>query len=134
MAFYVYLSADIQHPGKVHTLIFDVIKTNIKDAYNVFSGIFTVPIDGLYVFTCSIAMDGRNQYASYEIMKNSAIEGTFFVDAGSDEGYIYSSLTIVIQAHTSDVIFVRIGNSYSPQGNVYSRSHARSSFAGWKVN
>ena len=134
MAFYAYLSGDVGHPGKLRTLMFDVVKTNIKNAYNLFSGTFTVPISGLYVFTCSIVMDGEDAFASYEIMKISEIVGTFFVDAEFEDSYKYSSLTIVIEVQQSDVVFVRIGSSYSPKGSVFSRSYARSSFAGWKIN
>ncbi|CAC5369067.1 unnamed protein product [Mytilus coruscus] len=48
-AFYAYMSHNDASPGKGHTLKFDVIKTNINGGYHPFSGIFTVPADGVCV-------------------------------------------------------------------------------------
>jgi hypothetical protein len=34
------MSSDEDHPGKHHTLIFDVVRTNAGNGYNKFSGLF----------------------------------------------------------------------------------------------
>ena len=134
VAFYVYLSYDVHNPAQGQTLIFDVVKTNTyNNAYNKFTGIFSVPMSGMYVFTSSIAMNGVQEYASYEIMRNSNVEGTFFVDAEFTDGYKYSSITVVVEVEQADVVFVRTGTSYKTHGSVYSRQHARSTFAGWRI-
>ncbi|CAG2208789.1 C1QL [Mytilus edulis] len=73
-AFYAYMSHNDASPGKGHTLKFDVIKTNINGGYNPFSGIFTVPNDGVYVFTFSLRLY-HGHYGAYEIMKNAEVEG-----------------------------------------------------------
>lgn len=134
IAFYAYLNNDVKKPGIHQTLVFDNAITNEGEWYNKFSETFSARMDGLYVFSCSIIMDGPGQYASFEIVKNADIIGTFFVDPQYDEGYKYSSLTLVVDLHNTDTVCVRIGSSYAVIGNVYSRSHARSSFTGWKLN
>ncbi|CAC5422355.1 unnamed protein product [Mytilus coruscus] len=133
IAFYAYLNNDVKSPGIHQTLVFDNVITNEGKWYNKFSGTFSAPIDGLYVFSCSIIMDGPHQYASFEIVKNAEIVGTFFVDPEYDQGYKYSSLTLVVDMRQTDTVFVRIGSSYAEVGNVLSRSYARSSFTGWKL-
>jgi hypothetical protein len=45
-------------------------------------------------------MDRLRSYASYDIIKNADIEGTFFVDA--DDRYHSSSLTVVVSLKTSN--------------------------------
>ncbi|CAC5400377.1 unnamed protein product [Mytilus coruscus] len=134
IAFYAYLNNDVKSPGIHQTLVFDNVITNEGKWYNKFSGTFSAPINGLYVFSCSIIMDGPGQYASFEIVKNADIIGTFFVDPQYDEGYKYSSLTLVTDLHQTDTVFVRIGSSYAVVGNVLSKPYARSSFTGWKLN
>lgn len=134
IAFYAYLNNDVKSPGIHHTLVFDNVITNERNCYNKFSGTFSARMDGLYVFSCSIIMDGPHQYASFEIVKNAEIIGTFFVDPEYDQGYKYSSLTLVVDLHQTDTVFVRIGSSYAELGNVLSRNYARSSFTGWKLN
>ena len=133
IAFYAYMSSDENYPSKHHTLVFDAVKTNTGNGYNKYSGLFTAPISGVYVFTSSVTMDGTGAYASYDIIKNADIEGTFFVDAQSSGDYHSSSTTVVVSLNTGDVLFVRTSSTYTPHGSIFSRSFVRSSVAGWRI-
>ena len=133
IAFYAYMSSDEVNPSKHHTLIFDIVKTNAGNGYNKFTGMFTAPVSGSYALTCSITMDGPGAYASYEIIKNADIEGTFFVDADTTDDYKSSSMTVVVSLEVGDVLFVRTSSTYTPHGNVVSKYTFRSSVAGWRI-
>jgi len=127
------MSSNEDHPSKHHILVFDTVKTNVGNAYSKFTGIFTVPISGLYVLTCTITMDGKDEYASYDIMKNADIEGTFFVDAEHSYDIYSSSMTVVLSLEVGDALFLRISSTYTPHGSVLSVKDARSSVAGWLI-
>ena len=127
------MSSDENYPSKHHTLVFDAVKTNTGNGYNKYSGLFTAPISGVYVFTSSVTMKGTGAYASYDIIKNADIEGTFFVDAQDSYDYHSSSITIVVSLNTGDVLFVRTSSTYTPHGSVFSQHIARSSVAGWRI-
>lgn len=51
IAFYAYMSANEPNPSLHHALIFDAVKTNVGGGHNQFSGMFSTPTTGLYVFT-----------------------------------------------------------------------------------
>jgi len=127
------MSSNEVNPGKHHTLIFDVVKTNAGNGYNKFSGLFTAPVSGLYALACSISMQGPGAFASYAIIKNAEIVGTFFVDAVSEHEYRSSSVTVIVSLQVGDVLFVRTSSTYTPHGNVLSNVNDWSSVAGWLI-
>ena len=80
----------------------------------------TAPVSGLYALQSSISMKGPGAFASYAIIKNAEIVGTFFVDAESEQEYRSSSVTVIVSLQVGDVIFVRTSLTYAPHGNVLS--------------
>ncbi|XP_071177904.1 complement C1q-like protein 4 [Mytilus edulis] len=131
IGFYAYLGQNEDNPGKHHTIIFDVQKTNVGNGYNPFSGLFTAPQDGLYAFATSIAM--IHHYASFELVKNADVQGSFFVDAGGENEWRSSSSIVVLALVKGDVVFVRTSSTYVPYGNIQSSKDGRSSFTGWLI-
>ena len=127
------MSSNEINPGKHHTLIFDVVRTNAGNGYNKFSGLFTAPVSGLYTLTCSIMMNGPGAFASYVIIKNEEIVGTFFVDAEHSTEYRSSSMTVIVSLQVGDVLFVRTSSTFTPHGNVVSDVNARSYVTGWRI-
>ena len=127
------MSSDEDHPGKHHTLIFDVVRTNAGNGYSKFSGLFTAPVSGLYTLTCSIMMNGPGAHTSYQIIKNEEIVGTFFVDAEHSTEYRSSSMTVIVSLQVGDVLFVRTSSTHAAHGNVVSNVNARSHVTGWRI-
>ena len=128
------MSSGEVNPSKHHTLIFDVVKTNAGNGYNKFSGLFIAPVSGLYALACSISMHGPGAFASYAIIKNAEIVGTFFVDADKEPTeYRSSSMDVIVLLQVGDVLFVRTSSTYTPHGNVVSNADVRSSVAGWLI-
>ncbi|CAG2208785.1 C1QL [Mytilus edulis] len=105
-AFYAYMSKTDASPGKGHTLKFDVIKTNINGGYNPFSGIFTVPVDGVYVFTFSLRLYS-GVYGAYEIIKNAEVEGAAIGIIEGTSTQLQVTETIVFSANKGDIVYVR---------------------------
>ena len=128
-AFYAYMSSLESSPGSHHTLIFDSVITNIGDHYNRYTGIFTAPIAGIYVFSYSIA-SSSNLYIPVEIVRNKGVVGSSMTRSHSIYQHNAAS-TVVIQLSVGDVCFIRTSSSSTPSGNIYSSTYARSSFSGW---
>ena len=127
------MSSGEDNPSKHHTFVFDVVKTNAGNGYNKFSGMFTAPLSGLYVLACSITMQGSGAYASFAIIKNEEIVGTFFADAEHEQEVRSSSMVVIVSLQVGDVVFVRTSSTYTPHGNVRSDTVARSHVTGWRI-
>ena len=127
------MSSGEDHPSKHNTFVFDTVITNAGNGYNKFSGMFTAPVSGLYVLACSITMQGSGAYASFAIIKNEEIVGTFFVDAEHNIEVRSSSMAVIVSLQVGDVLFVRTSSTYTPHGNVKSDADARSHITGWRI-
>ncbi|XP_052077893.1 uncharacterized protein LOC127715791 [Mytilus californianus] len=132
-AFYAYMSHNDASPGKGHTLKFDVIKTNINGGYNPFSGIFTVPADGVYVFTFSLRLYS-GVYGAYEIIKNADVEGAAVGIIEGSTTQLQVTETIVLSANKGDIVYVRTHPTLTHKGDILTNEHGRSMFAGWQIS
>jgi hypothetical protein len=132
IAFYAYMSHDEPRPSNHHSLIFDVVKTNLGGGYNKYSGMFTAPNSGVYVFTWTIYsyVLGRTQFQIY--VNDDVVDSTFgetddIGDSDSDSG------TMVVSLNAHDNVYIR--SAVACTTNIMSMSYnTRTSFAGWKLN
>ncbi|XP_063415956.1 uncharacterized protein LOC134697602 [Mytilus trossulus] len=131
-AFYAYMSHNDLSQGKGRTLKFDVIKTNINGGYNPFSGIFTIPDDGVYVFTFSLRLYS-GVYGAYEIIKNADVEGAAIGIIEGTSTQLQVTETIVFSANKGDIVYVRTHPTITHTGGVQTNEHGRSMFAGWQI-
>ncbi|XP_063435873.1 uncharacterized protein LOC134716796 [Mytilus trossulus] len=133
VAFYAVLSHDENAPSAHHTLVFDNAKTNVQGAYNQYSGIFTAPIAGVYVFTFSIHM-GCNAYASFEIVKNADVEGAVFLDVSDACVSEQVTWSTVSELGVGDIVYVRTHSTREIRGDIMSDKYGMSSFGGWLLS
>lgn len=134
IAFYAYMGSPEPTPSLHHTLIFNVVKTNVGGGYNSYTGSFTAPVDGVYVFSYSVRVCCHS-VVSVEIVKNGNPEGAIIAD--SESGGIVNDLSsgiAVISAVKGDAIFVRTHGTAASKGNIYNDSLGSSSFSGWLVS
>jgi cell division protein FtsB len=132
IAFYAYMSANEPNPSLHHPLIFDVVKTNLGAGYDDFSGMFTAPSAGVYVFSWTVytGLRGDTSFAVY--VNHDIVGGTFgdtdeALDSDSDSG------TMVVSLNARDHVYMR--SSRTSSTNVLSMVYSlRTSFAGWKLN
>lgn len=122
------MSASEKSPSTHHTLVFDVAKTNVGNGYNHFTGVFTAPRDGIYVFVWVIRMHVAEH--STELMIDSDVYGATFLRAKSnDDGSV--SGTVVAEVSSGQSVYVRIHSTYAGDGDVLSNVHGQPSFSGW---
>ncbi|XP_061179174.1 complement C1q tumor necrosis factor-related protein 3-like [Saccostrea echinata] len=94
------LSRNIQL-GKGEAVKYDTVITNKGNAYNRWSGHFTAPLKGLYLFSCTILAQHR-YHAHIEIMKNGSKISTLY-SSTTDQ----SSQTIVLVLREGDTVWTR---------------------------
>ncbi|XP_053393544.1 uncharacterized protein LOC128555361 [Mercenaria mercenaria] len=74
-----FLDHNLEHLGIDHPIIYNKVLLNEGSAYNNNSGMFTCPMDGLYVFYFSVSTNGVHQ-----VVAKLVVDGTNQVDAISD--------------------------------------------------
>ena len=133
IAFYAYMSHNEVRPGPHHTIIFDVPITNVGNGYNHFSGIFSVPSSGVYVFSWTIA-DSPQGFIFSELIVNSDVIGGILTQTLTDDDRISTTGLVVKEVEAGNVVYVRTSPTGGIQGNIQSLSPAqRTSFSGWRL-
>lgn len=132
-AFYAYMNQDEHTVAPHHTLIFDVVKTNIANAYNKYTGVFTVPYNGLYVITWNIYSDAYS-YAFSNLVVNQDIWNSAIANSADNNDRHASTGIVVVMLNKGDVVFVKTHETRPGRGNIESSLEARSTFSGWKIN
>ncbi|XP_063448538.1 uncharacterized protein LOC134728070 [Mytilus trossulus] len=133
VAFYAYMNHTEVSPSTHHTIIFDIAITNENNGYHPYSGVFIVPVSGVYVFTFSIRVDCRGQGA-FEIVKNDAVVGVVNAELHLTCIQDHIGATIVINANKGDDVYIRTHSTLHRTGDIVSDETGRSSFAGWLIS
>ena len=111
VAFTAALSARVvEHVGLNETIQFDTVLTNIGNGFDNTTGVFTAPVSGIYMFTCSLIdhMEGVHGTAKLhaEIVQNDKVLGRIFAHA-TDTYRDQGSQTVFAQVNQGDRIFIR---------------------------
>ncbi|XP_014907490.1 complement C1q-like protein 2 [Poecilia latipinna] len=88
------------------TLVFKHVVTNIGDAYNPHTGVFTAPLRGAYHFELYIAVN-KGEYAITTLMKNDYDEFFTARESGS-LGYESASNSVSLLLEAGDIVSVRL--------------------------
>ncbi|CAC5413974.1 C1QL [Mytilus coruscus] len=104
VAFHARLSQHVTL-GSSQTVIFDDVITNISNAYDHLTGLFTAPYDGVYFFASSFLKTGASPSLHLEMMKNGASISKGHAAAGnaSESG----SMNAIVSLKLGDVIKIR---------------------------
>lgn len=133
IAFYAYMGQTEVHPGPHHTIIFDVPVTNIGNGYNHFSGIFSVPSSGVYVFSWTIG-DSSGGTIFTELVVNKDVVGGILTQSMYTADRFTTTGLVVKEVSESDVVFVRTSSTGGNHGDIQSLSPVqRTSFSGWRL-
>lgn len=61
-------------PVSGHTVVFPNIISNVGGGYNNQDGVFTAPVDGVYVFFCKMTQGMNNDEMFYQFILNGSSE------------------------------------------------------------
>lgn len=121
------------NPSLHHVLVFDNVQTNIGSAYNKYSGTFTAPTNGVYVFTWTLFTNG-NSYAFSQIVVNSQAFTSLITDSEKISDIHSSTGVIVVSLNREDLVFIRTHPTILSSGTILSvDTHGQPSFSGWKL-
>ncbi|KAH3777202.1 hypothetical protein DPMN_178640 [Dreissena polymorpha] len=114
VAFSAYLSRSIDHIGLGQVIKLDRTVLNDGNAYNIATGIFTVPITGVYLLSMSV-----DSYAETHVtlMVNSARVADLISDATPQrhDMEIMSSNTIIIRLYQGQSVWMEVTKGDDPQ-------------------
>ncbi|CAG2241584.1 unnamed protein product [Mytilus edulis] len=122
---------------KHREIVFNKIETNVGNAYDSFTGTFRAPQAGIYAFSWTIYVRGGGSVATEgeiltELIVNGHVHGNLHADTetiaddDSATGFVIKTLS------KDDVVFIRSGNSFVPQGVLH--GHMRWTFSGWLID
>ncbi|CAC5382406.1 unnamed protein product [Mytilus coruscus] len=131
VAFYAIMSHDELNHGPHHTLAFDLVKTNIHNSYNHFTGAFNTPIHGVYGFIYTLRMPCGTS-GTFEITKNDEVEGTIHVNVNGGCSGQFTTGNIAVVLNVGDTVYVRTHSTLklAPTGKILSDDNGGPYFAG----
>lgn len=110
--------------------MYDKVVTNIGGHYNKYSGVFTAPQSGTYVFTFTVyCYPGSG--VSLHLIANSQIFDGVLCNAEGAGWHRSVSSTAVVQINEGDAVFIRTHHNLTAIGDISSYDNARTCFAGW---
>ncbi|XP_078319041.1 complement C1q-like protein 4 [Crassostrea virginica] len=89
-------------------LVFPHIITNVGGGYNVNTGVFTAPRDGVYVFFCKITSSGSSSEMRFEFILNGSTKTRNLVYGRTGHPYRTSSNSIVLQLRHGDRVWINM--------------------------
>ena len=117
--------------GRLHTLIFNVIKTNQGQGLSRTTGEFRAPQSGIYVFTWSIRLFNFSIHCVQLVVNELLIGALVSQNVGGENES--DSTTVVVHVNEGKEVFLRTFSHYN-KGPIYSDVCGYSSFAGWKLS
>lgn len=96
------------------TIVFPHILFNVGGGYNIQNGVFTAPVEGVYVFFCKITQAMNNNDLVYQFILNGSVKTITLVYGRSDDPYRTSSSLIALQLSRGDRVWIKmqVGGSH----------------------
>jgi hypothetical protein len=117
-------SSDISSIDSYPTMTYDEVEYNIGNHLDAESGVFTVPVDGIYTFNVSYIADGTGVGREVAIYVNSILYEKLALSIGA--GSIISVKSVTIKLNASDTVNVVIYTGLASETGT-------GSFSGFKV-
>lgn len=91
-----------------HTVVFPHIISNVGGGYNNQDGVFTAPVDGVYVFFCKITQGSNSHDLFFQFILNGSSETVILLYGRSNYPYRTSSSLIALQLSRGDRVWIRM--------------------------
>ncbi|WAR31332.1 CAPR2-like protein [Mya arenaria] len=104
-AFFATLSSGFTTSSSAQSLVFNNVVTDVGGGYNPGTGVFTAPVDGLYVFSASVMvqMTTSATFAHIRIKKNDSHVAYLYVN-DSDGNYETGMGTVTLSLQVGDTV------------------------------
>ncbi|XP_053395902.1 complement C1q tumor necrosis factor-related protein 3-like [Mercenaria mercenaria] len=111
VAFFAKLGQEKTHLGVEQTIVFDDVVTNIDGtnspvSYNRHTGVFTAPVNGLYVFSTTI-LSSYHSTSHFRYYLNNAPLTIMYVHGNTSSGWDSASQTVVLSLSRGDAVSVK---------------------------
>lgn len=90
------------------TIVFPHILSNVGGGYNNQNGVFTAPVDGVYVFFGKITQSANQSDLFYQFILNGSVKTVTLVFGRTDETNRTSSTLIVLQLSRGDRVWIKM--------------------------
>ncbi|XP_056014447.1 complement C1q tumor necrosis factor-related protein 3-like [Ostrea edulis] len=113
VAFQALLQKHISNLGKSQPVIFDTLKLNEGSGYDVKTGKFTAPEDGVYSFSWNVLVNSGKEFHT-EIVKNGDVVAKNYADGTIvKSGYhLTSSSTVNIKMKKREQVWIRAHHNH----------------------
>lgn len=105
IAFFAVLSGGGQSIGSGQTIIFDDAVTNIGQAYDFYTGVFTAPKDGVYQFTATLLTSNDKEIWCHIMLNGNTVANINERGTGNRHGS--GSQAVILQLKEGDRIYVK---------------------------
>ncbi|XP_061566438.1 complement C1q-like protein 4 [Cololabis saira] len=98
------------------TVVYRKVITNVGDAYNQSTGIFTAPVAGIYYFTFFYHAGGGHR-VSLKLMKNGCTVVTAYDHQTAHDGADNGANAVFLQLQQGDKVYISLGANTQVWGN-----------------
>ena len=128
IAFSAYLGSTTDHYMTGHVVKCDQVLLNDGQAYNTYTGIFTVPETGVYLLTFSITTDLLDHWMTVQMIVNNRM----IVEASIDTKYVQHSEmggnTVIVRLNQGESVWLQISDSSN--GKLFGGTRRDTTFSG----
>lgn len=132
IAFHSYLASNLLYQSKGSTVIFQNTGLNVGNHYNQLTGIFTAPVQGIFVFTWTITVTDESNINT-ELVRNMESIGAIYTSAVGVKNARTSTGVVVSDVTNGDFLYVRFSTINYGRGEIISVPSCKSTFSGWRL-
>ena len=132
VAFSAYFNRDLWQLGPEHVIRYHGLLLNDGNAYNPFTGVFTVPVTGTYLFTAT-AEDAKHDLIWLRIVKDNVLQSSIKIYPYQIGSMLYNSQgsnTVIIRCTQGESVWVGVDGNENGESLEGSSTLRTNTFSG----